>query len=47
MEWTLDFNPLTGERCVMKTEGDRLFITNEQDVSGFLDEAADLRSREG
>lgn len=47
MEWTLDFNPLTGERCTLKTEGDRLYITNEQDVSSFLDDTAELRAREG
>ena len=47
MEKVLDFNPLTGERCVMKIEGDQLHITNEQDVSAILDSAAELRAREG
>lgn len=47
MEKLLDFNPLTGERCVMKIEGDQLHITNEQDVGAILDSAAELRAREG
>lgn len=46
MEWVLDFNPLTGERCVLKTEGDKLHITNEQDTSSIVDSATDLRNRE-
>ena len=47
MERVLDFNPLTGERCVMKIEGDMLHITNEQDVTPILESATDLRNREG
>ena len=46
MEFVLDYNPLTGERCVLKTEGDKLHITNEQDVTAILDSATDLRNRE-
>jgi hypothetical protein len=45
MEFIADFNPLTGERCVIKTEGGKLHITNEQDVTSILDSATDLRNR--
>ena len=47
MEFLADFNPLTGERCVIKTDGDKLYITNEQDVNPILDSATDLRNNEG
>ena len=47
MEFIADFNPLTGERCVIKTDGDKLYITNEQDVNPILDSATDLRNNEG
>jgi hypothetical protein len=44
----IDYNPLTGERCYMTTEGGKLHITNEQDpqiVQAILDSATDLRNR--
>jgi hypothetical protein len=47
MELLADYNPLTGERCVIKTEGGKLHITNEQDVTPILESATDLRNREG
>lgn len=46
MEFVLDYNPLTGERCVIKTEGDKLHIRNEQDVTPFIESATELRNDE-
>lgn len=43
----VDFNPLTGERCVMTFEDGKVHITNEQDVEAILESATDLRNREG
>jgi hypothetical protein len=47
MELIADYNPLTGERCVIKTEDGKLHITNEQDPTAILESATDLRNREG
>jgi hypothetical protein len=47
MELLADYNPLTGERCVIKTEGGKIHITNEQDVTPILDYATELRNNEG
>ena len=40
----VDYNPLTGERCVLKFEDGKMHITNEQDVTPIVDYATDLRN---
>ena len=46
MEFIADYNPLTGERCVIKSDGEKLHITNEQDVNPILESATLLRNDE-
>ena len=43
----LDYNPLTGERCVMSFSDGKVHITNEQDVAPIVDYATDLRNNTG
>ena len=48
MKRLIDYDPLTGSRCYMTSEGGKLHITNEQDpghVRQILDSATDLRNR--
>ena len=37
MRKLLDFNPLTGERAVWESDGDKFRIVHEQDVTGIID----------
>jgi hypothetical protein len=43
----LDYNPLTGERCVMSFSNGKMHITNQQDVNPIVDYATELRNNTG
>jgi hypothetical protein len=40
-----DYDPLSGFRSYITTEGDKLHVTNEQPTEAILQSAADLRNR--
>lgn len=47
MDFVADFNPLTGESCVISFSDGKMHITNKQDVSPIVDYATDLRNNTG
>ena len=47
MSELIDYNPLTGERCVMSFSNGKVHITNEQDTTPILDYATELRNNTG
>lgn len=47
MRRELDFNPLTGERAIWESDGEKVRIIHEQDVSHILDANKKLAANEG
>ena len=43
----VDYNPLTGEKCVIKVENGKMHITNDQAVNDIVDYATELRNNTG
>lgn len=40
----LEYNPLTGERCVLSFSNGKMHVTNEQKVDPIVDKATELRN---
>ena len=44
MKTVLDYDPLTGHKCVMTVEDGKTYITNEQDATSIIESATELRN---